>query len=68
MGIGRVPTVPSSRMAARQLSHLRNIGNTDALRFGEVRIQSDTVLGRVGAAKAYRLRAAQRPGKHLPVC
>jgi hypothetical protein len=68
MGIGRVPTVPSSCMAAHQLSHLRNIGNTDALRFGEVGIQSEMDLGRVGAAKAYRLRAAQHPGKHLPVC
>ncbi|WP_396103675.1 TfoX/Sxy family DNA transformation protein [Cyanobium sp. Lug-B] len=67
--IGERPVVrEKSSMAAHQLSHLRNIGNTVALRLGEVGIKSEAELRRVGAAQAYQLMAAQCPGKRLPVC
>jgi DNA transformation protein len=64
----RVAFLEESSMTAHQLSHLRNIGSTVALRLCEAGIKSEAELRRIGAAKAYQLMAAQSPGRRLPVC
>mgnify|MGYP001806366141 len=64
----RPVSLEESSMAAHPLSHLRNIGNTVALRLCEAGINSEAELRRIGAAKAYQRMAAQCPGKRLPVC
>lgn len=55
-------------MTTNQLSHLRNIGPTVAMRLQDAGITSEAELRELGAAKAYRLMSARCPGKHLPVC